>query len=274
MFLCVCLCIPRGGTGGTMCKRCWEGMVHASAFGPGPCCSLSSLQVGISQLHGSSVSCSLGSGLERSSEAPGGLQASFAYGLITDFMPMKWISPVDCSASYLNGCFILLIYLFNPSVTLLPTESLKSLSCILQKSELCSFFDSSLKTVVKVNDNQLSIEKYFKFPFSWIHLGLRNMQHFITTHDLQNAVKEWKSFVCGIEVREEYSAWGWYINTETIVPLNQELLNSLNGQAKAALRTCYRSTSSWCSQVLCAPVSRPTREFPVWELDFPQSWRF
>lgn len=102
--------------------------------------SLSSLQVGIAWPCGSSVPCSLGSGLEGSSEAPGGLQASFAYSLITDFTPMKWISPVDCSASYLNGCFRLLIYLFNPSVTLLPTESLKSLSYTLQESEFFVLF--------------------------------------------------------------------------------------------------------------------------------------
>lgn len=142
MFLCVCLCIPRGGTGGTMCKGCWEGLAHASPFDPGLCCSLSlsSLQVGIAWPCGSSVPCSLGSGLEGSSEALGGLQASFAYSLITDFTPMKWISPVDCSASYLNGCFRLLIYLFNPSVTLLPTESLKSLSYTLQESEFFVLF--------------------------------------------------------------------------------------------------------------------------------------
>lgn len=129
---------------------------------------------------------------------------------------------------------------------------------------LCSFFDSSLKIVVKVNVNKLNIARYFKFPFSWIHSGLRNVQLLITIHDLQNTVSmltvsEWKSFVCGIEAGEKHSAWGWYISTKTIMSVNQERLNNLHGQPKAALWTWYRPTSSWCSQVLCAAVVKVNR---------------
>lgn len=153
MFLCVCVCAFPEEAQVERCVRDARGAGSRKSIWPRALLlSLSSLQVGIAWLCGSSVPCSLGSGLEGSNEAPGGLQASFAYSLITDFMPMKLISPVDCSTSYLNGCFRLLIYLFNPWVTLLPTESLKSLSYTLQESEFFGFFHSSLKIVVKVND--------------------------------------------------------------------------------------------------------------------------
>lgn len=57
---------------------------------------------------------------------------------------MKWISPVDCSASYLNRCFRLLIYIFNPSVPLLPiaifSESLKIYLTYCKKVGFLFFF--------------------------------------------------------------------------------------------------------------------------------------
>lgn len=76
---------------------------------------------------------------------------------------------MDCSASYLNGCFRLLIYLFIPSITLLPTESVKSLSDILQGSELLVIFDSSLKTVAKMNANKTyeDILNFSLAEFTW-----------------------------------------------------------------------------------------------------------